>query len=193
MCTEHILYSLCIHHKRLPFPFFSLLSFSSYSPPPTIGPPPPPPSLSLSLSPTVTTRSEEEEDSRDADDEKGDSDTPEYRQISIQSALKWKYTKESLLKKFDEELDRVREDTEQKVMNQREVAITLNHPSFYPVISAPSYDKRLFGNIDWRWITGGGLVVFVLFILLIVVRAIWCYYPWAGSKDEKCTLFPTGR
>lgn len=133
----------------------------------------------------------EEEDSGDADDEKGDSDTPEYRQISIQSALKWKYSRDSLLKKFDEELDKVREDTEQKVQNQKEVAITLNYPAFYPVTAPQSYDKRVFGNIDWRWISGGGLAVFIVLILLIVVRAVWCYYPWSGG--DKCSLFPGGR
>lgn len=139
---------------------------------------------------SVHSRSDEE-DSGDADDEKGDSDTPEYRQISIQSALKWKYSRDSLLKKFDEELDKVREDTEQKVQNQKEVAITLNYPTFYPVAAPQSYDKRLFGDIDWRWITGGGLAIFLVLILLIVVRAVWCYYPRSGG--EKCSLFPLGR
>ena len=122
---------------------------------------------------TPSQRSEDDEDSGDADDEICDSDTPEYRNISIQSALKWKLSGDSLLKKFDEDLERVRASTEQRVQNHRDVAVTLNHPKFHPV-TRTSYENRLLSNVDWRWYMWGGLAVVAVIVLMIVTRTIWC-------------------
>ena len=107
----------------------------------------------------------------DADDEKGDSDVPEYRQVSIQSALKWKYSRHTLLKKFDEDLQRVRKDTEQRMSNLREVALTLDSPAIHPIMAQQrsrygkggfNLDFRLF-NLDWR------IMVIVLVVVMVVI------------------------
>ena len=112
----------------------------------------------------------DEEYSCDADDEKGDSDGPEYRDISIQSALKWKYSRHTLLQRFDEELQRVREDTENRMSNMKEVALTLNYPSIQPIVTKDSYEKRLFLWIftDWRVMIGGFIVVVIVAVVITV-------------------------
>jgi murein DD-endopeptidase MepM/ murein hydrolase activator NlpD len=137
--------------------------------------------------PSTYYKSEDEEDSGDADDEKGDSDTPEYRNVSIQSALKWKHSGDSLLKKFDEDLERVRANTEQKVQNHRDVAVTLHHPKFYPV-TRTSYEKSLLTNVEWRWYVWGGLAVIGVILLMLIVRTIWCH-----KHGTHCKLLPMGR
>lgn len=105
----------------------------------------------------------DEEDCCDADDEKGDSDGLEYRDISIQSALRWKYSRDTLLQKFDEELQRVRENTEQRMSNMREVAVTLESPAIHPIVTQNSYEKRLFLlNLDWRIFVGVCIVAFIV-------------------------------
>jgi len=104
----------------------------------------------------------------DADDEKGDSDVPEYRKVSIQSALRWKYSRHTLLKKFDEDLQRVRKDTEQRMSNLREVALTLDSPAIHPIMTQQNrkggfnLDFRLF-NLDWR------IMVIVLVVVMVVI------------------------
>ena len=143
------------------------------------------PSLPPSLPPLL--RSEDEEDSGDADDEKGDSDVPEYRNVSIQSALKWKHSGDSLLKKFDEDLERVRANTEAKVQNHRDVAVTLHHAKFYPV-TRTSYEKSLLSNIEWRWYVWGGLALIGVILLMIIVRTVWCH-----KHGAHCKLLPMGR
>ena len=121
-------------------------------------------------------RSEEEEDeagevkeySCDADDEKGESDGPEYRDISIQSALKWKYSRHALLKKVDQELQKVREDTEQRASNLREVALTVDYPTIHPIVTKDSYEKT-FLNLDWR------IILFVGFLVIILTPPLIFY------------------
>ena len=154
-----------------------MLCFHLYIATPQLLPPPLPP---------FPHRSEEEEDSGDADDEKGDSDTLEYHSVSIQSALKWKHSGDSLLKKFDEDLERVRASTQQKVQNHRDVAVTLHHPKFHPV-TRTSFEKRLLSNIEWRWYVWGGLAIIAVIILMIIARTVWCH------TNNHCKIFPPGR
>ena len=106
--------------------------------------------------------------SRDADDESGDSDAPEYRDISIQSALRWKHTNNTLLQKLDDDLQRVRDETERKITNAKEVRFTMEGPAIHPVVyKDPSKDKGLIGYIlDWR-------VLLVVIALLLLGAAVY--------------------
>ena len=110
---------------------------------------------------------EEEEDSCDADDEKGDSDSPEYRDISIQSALKWKYSRHALLQKVDEELQKVREDTEQRASGLRQVSLAVDSPTIHPLVTEHFSEKKLL-HLDWRILLCGVAALFI-FILIFVV------------------------
>lgn len=101
--------------------------------------------------------------------------------MSIQSALKWKYSGDSLLKKFDQDLERVRANTEQRAQTHR---ITMHHPKFYPV-TRTSYEKRLLSNVEWRWYAWGGIAVILIIILIIVARSVWCY-----TSVRDCKLLP---
>lgn len=104
---------------------------------------------------------EDQESSCDADDEKGESDGPEYREVSIQSALRWKYSRHALLNKFDEELQKVREDTDKRMSNLREVTLTLDSPTIHPILQKQEDRKGFFK--DWRTI-----VIFLAVIVIII-------------------------
>ena len=121
-------------------------------------------------------RSEEEdeegEDSCDADDEKGDSDAPEYRDVSIQSALKWKYSRHALLQKVDEELQKVRRDTEQRASDLRQVSLVVDAPTIHPIITEHFFSEKKFLNslyLDWRILLLGVVGLFIFFLVLIVL------------------------
>lgn len=124
--------------------------------------------------PTAYYRSDDEDacqrSSDDADDEVGDSDSPEVRDVSIHSALKWKHSQHALLDKFDEELQRVRENTEQRLANLNEVALTMTTPAIQPIIAKKeSYEKSLLQmNFDWRMVVIVGVLVCVALIIWIV-------------------------
>lgn len=124
--------------------------------------------------PTAYYRSDEEDchrSSGDADDEVADdSDSPEIRDVSIQSALKWKHSQYALLEKFDAELQRVRDNTEQRLANLNEVALTMTTPTIQPIFTKKkeTYEGSLLKmNIDWRILAIGFFVV-VLMLLLCV-------------------------
>ena len=132
--------------------------------------------------PTAYYRSDEDEcqgSADDADDEVGDSDSaPEVRDVSIQSALRWKHSQHALLEKFDAELQKVRENTEQRLANLNEVALTMTSPAIQPIMTQPkdSYEKSLFRfNLEFNWST-----MIVLFLLLIIpvtgALAVLIYY-----------------
>lgn len=121
--------------------------------------------------PTAYYRSDEEDlqrSSGDADDEVGDSDSPEVRDVSIQSALKWKHSQHALLEKFDAELQRVRDNTEQRLANLNEVALTMTTPTIQPIVTKKeTYAGSLLNtNFDWRIIMIGGVVLIVTILLL---------------------------
>ena len=123
----------------------------------------------------------DEESACDADDEKGESDGPEYRDISIQSALRWKCSNHTLLEKFDEELQRVREENDQRVSTLREVAVILDSPAIHPVVSLKGAgDRGLLQSLDWRLLVGGffGLVL-ILFLIYCVIH----WPKWFPSKS----------
>lgn len=128
--------------------------------------------------PNAYYRSDDEEyhqrSSGDADDEVGDSDSPEIRDVSIQSALKWKHSQHALLDKFDEELQRVRENTEQRMANLNEVALTMTTPTIQPIFAKKeSYENSLLTmNFDWRVVIVVGVVICIAFILWIIVFAL---------------------
>ena len=115
---------------------------------------------------------DEEEDavssSGDADDEVGDSDGPEFRRVSIQSALKWKHSRRALLEKFDEDLHRIRQSTEQQMSNVRQVAISMDMPAFHPIVAKEqTYESWLLG--DWRH----AVILVVLMVFVIVAVALF--------------------
>ena len=128
--------------------------------------------------PTAYYRSDDDDDyqrsSDDADDEVGDSDSPEVRDVSIHSALKWKHSQHALLDKFDEDLQRVRENTEQRLANLNEVALTMTNPAIQPIITKKdSYERSLLNvNIDWRVVMVVGVVIFVALIVCGVGYAL---------------------
>lgn len=117
---------------------------------------------------------EEQRSSGDADDEVGDSDSPEVRDVSIHSALKWKHSQHALLKKFDEELQRVRDSTEQRLANLNEVALTMTTPAIQPIIAnrtkKDSYENSLLKvNFDWRVVVVVGVVLCATLVFLFLV------------------------
>lgn len=121
--------------------------------------------------PSAYYKSDDEEyhrSSGDADDEVGDSDSPEIRDVSIQSALKWKHSQHALLDKFDEELQKVRENTEQRLANLNEVALTMTTPAIQPIMAKKeTYEGSLLKlNIDWR-------VVLIVAVLVGVGVILW--------------------
>ena len=138
--------------------------------------------------PSAYYRSDDEEylrSSGDADDEVGDSDSPDVRDVSIQSALKWKHSQHALLEKFDAELQRVRDNTEQRLANLGEVAITMTTPTIQPISTCSkknSFETNLFmiSNCDWRLI-----MVMVVIIVIAVILYLWifCYI-----KERKITF-----
>lgn len=128
--------------------------------------------------PTAYYRSDEEDCQRssgDADDEVGDSDSPEVRDVSIQSALRWKHSQHALLEKFDAELQRVRDNTEQRLANLNEVALTMTTPTIQPIVAKKSetYEGSLLRiNFDWRIV----IIVFVILLVVFVLLAGWFVY-----------------
>ncbi len=133
--------------------------------------------------PTAYYRSDDEDENQgsadDADDEVGDSDSaPEVRDVSIQSALKWKHSQHALLEKFDAELQKVRENTEQRLANLNEVALTMTSPTIQPIMARDknSYEKSLLKlnlEFDWRM---GTIAFVVLFVVLLVGSLAYVIY-----------------
>ena len=124
--------------------------------------------------PTAYYKSDEERSSGDADDEVGDSDSPEVRDVSIQSALKWKHSQHALLEKFDAELQRVRDNTEQRLANLNEVALTMTTPTIQPIITKKkeTYESSLLSwNYDWRLMVLGGVVLMVIILVFAGLSA----------------------
>lgn len=117
--------------------------------------------------------------SHDADDESGDSDSPEYRDISIQSAIKWKHTNQTLLQKLDDDLQRVRDDTEKRISNAREVRFTMDNPAIQPVAhKKDGSDKTMFLYfLDWRLIVMG-------IVLLVLGGGVWLISILVGYLQE---------
>ena len=117
--------------------------------------------------------------SGDADDEVGDSDGPEVRGVSIQSALRWKHNRHALLEKFDRDLQRIRESTEQQ--NVRHAAIPIDMPAFHPIVPAKeqTYENRLLG--DWRYAL---LLVVMALIVAFVVVILFLLLNWLNSGDD---------
>ena len=113
--------------------------------------------------------------SGDADDEVGDSDGPEYRDVSIQSALKWKHSSHALLNKFDEELQKIRENTEHKRnSNLNEVVLRIDSPTIYPIVSTNNElflgNKYHFLNCRLRVVLVVALVIAAaLFVVLFLI------------------------
>lgn len=105
----------------------------------------------------------------------GDSDSPEVRDVSIQSALKWKHSQHALLDKFDEELQRVRDNTEQRLANLNEVALTMTSPTIQPIVAKKeSYEGALLKmNFDWRVVVIVGVAICIIIILWII---LYMYY-----------------
>ena len=132
--------------------------------------------------PSAYYRSDDEEynmSSGDADDEVGDdSDSPEVRDVSIQSALKWKHSQHALLDKFDEELQKVRENTEQRLANLNEVALTMTSPAIQPIVAAKdSYEGSLLKfNIDWRVAVTVAIIVCVGFLIWVIAFLVYRAY-----------------
>lgn len=127
--------------------------------------------------------------SGDADDEVGDSDGPEYRDVSIQSALKWKHSSYALLNKFDEELQKIRETTEQKRnSNLREVALSLDSPTIYPLDVVTTNNeffpanKYHFLNCRLRIVLGIALVIAVALFVLLFLTASGTILPESSTE-----------
>ncbi len=128
--------------------------------------------------PNAYYKSDEEEEgdgqqgsSVDADDEIGyDSDSPEVRDVSIQSALKWKHSQRALLDKFGEELEKVRENTEQRLANLNEVTVTMTSPNILPIMRKKDTFEKSLLSINWDWriaalvavVICGGLIVYAI-------------------------------
>ena len=138
---------------------------------------------------------EEEEEGRgqsssgDADDEVGDSDGPEVRGVSIQSALRWKHNRHALLEKFDRDLQRIRESTEQQMsQNVRHSAISIDMPAFHPIVAKEqTYESRFLS--DWRYslILVGILILITIFIVVILILY---RLGGKGSSGDHPTLGP---
>lgn len=125
--------------------------------------------------PAAYYRSDEEgpTSSGDADDEVGDSDGPEYRDVSIQSALKWKHSSHALLHKFDEELQKIRESTEQKRnSNLKEVSLRIDSPTIYP-LPVVTGDNELFFTAGNKYGFLNCRLRFVLCVALFIVLAVF--------------------
>lgn len=145
--------------------------------------------------PTAYYRSDDDEEHQgsadDADDEVGDSDSaPEVRDVSIQSALKWKHSQHALLEKFDADLQRVRENTEQRLANLNEVALTMTSPAIQPIIprKKETYEKSLLKmsyEIDWR------VVVIILVLMFVIPMVVFLIYLTLRSSSEPPTFTPT--
>lgn len=111
--------------------------------------------------------------SGDADDEVGDSDGPEVRGVSIQSALKWKHSRRALLEKFDQDLQRIRQNTEQQMSNNiRQVAISMDLPAFHPIIRKEQTYESWFLS-DWRHAIV--LIVVMIIVIAIIVTFVFVY------------------
>lgn len=107
--------------------------------------------------------------SRDADNESDDSEGPEYRDISIQSAIRWKHTNTTLLQKLDDDLQRVRDDTEKRVSNAKEVRFTMESPTLTSVVykKNSSIDSHLIDYImNWK-------VLVCIIVLLLCGACVW--------------------
>ena len=111
--------------------------------------------------------------SGDADDEVGDSDGPEVRGVSIQSALKWKHSQHHLLEKFDRDLQRIRQNTAQQMSNVKQVAISMDMPAFHPIVAKEqTYESWLLS--DWRHAIVL-IVVTIIVIAAIIIVSLFAY------------------
>ncbi len=95
-----------------------------------------------------------------------------HRDISIQSALKWKHSRQTLFERLDEDLEKAKTSVENQKSNVQEVRIIFDSPSVHP-IGVQEYTKRVFELPDWRILAGLSLTVFILILIGIVV-----YYKW---------------
>lgn len=108
--------------------------------------------------------------SGDADDEVGDSDGPEVRGVSIQSALKWKHSRRALLEKFDKDLQRIRQSTEQQISNVGHERVLIDMPAFHPIVAKEeTYESRFLS--DWRYplVLVGVLILIAIFVIAIII------------------------
>ena len=84
-----------------------------------------------------------------------------HSDISIQSALKWKHSRQTLLNKLDEDLQRVKDSNESQ-SNVREVRLTLDVPSIHPV-TVQEYTKSLLDIPHW------GVLIFSAIGLILLI------------------------
>ena len=91
------------------------------------------------------------------------------RDVSIQSALKWKYSCQTLLEKLDGDLQKARETAEVNGNNVREVRLTIDMPSIHPVV-AQEY-KPFYHLPDTRIILAMAIGIIFLVIIIGVVYA----------------------
>ncbi|KAL5482276.1 hypothetical protein EMCRGX_G022582 [Ephydatia muelleri] len=130
------------------------------------------------------TRSDQriESDDGEGDDESGgDSDAPVITDISIQSALKWKHTRTALLTKFDEDLQRIRDElttlhnNNSNLAGGGDVSLTLYPPqqvsptdvSILARVLNVEAGWKLLSECDWRLIFFA--VMFCIILISIVV------------------------
>ena len=119
--------------------------------------------------------------SGDADDEVGDSDGPEVRGVSIQSALRWKHNRHALLEKFDRDLQRIRESTEQQMsQNVRHSAISIDMPAFHPIVAKEQTYEGWFLS-DWKHSL---ILVGLLLLGVLVMVIVGLYFAFAKRKPS---------
>ena len=118
--------------------------------------------------------------SGDADDEVGDSDGPEFRRVSIQSALRWKHSRHVLLEKLDRDLQRIRQNTGQQMSNVRQVAISMDMPAFHPIVAKEqTYESWLLS--DWRHAVV--ILVIAMIVIAVVIGLFMAYKIFLSKKS----------
>lgn len=96
-----------------------------------------------------------------------------HSDISIQSALKWKHSRQTLLNKLDEDLQRVKDSNESQ-SNVREVRLTLDVPSIHPV-TIQEYTKSLLDIPHWVLIFSAlGLIILITIGLVALCTTGHC-------------------
>ncbi len=93
-----------------------------------------------------------------------------HRDISIQSALKWKHSRDTLFNKLDEDLEKAKTTVENQKSNIKEVCLIFDPPSVNPK-AVQEYTKQVFELPDWRILAGVSLVAFIL----MLVGVVWYY------------------
>ena len=96
-----------------------------------------------------------------------------YRDISIQSALKWKHNRQTLLEKLDEDLEKAKTTVENQKSNLNEVRLIFDTPTLHPISVHQEYTKRVFELPDWRILAVASLAAFILVLIGVVA-----YYKW---------------